>query len=374
MKKGFVLTLTFLLAFTLLTACDSKEQKKKNEENVARAKVNAVNYVQEKYGFRGEIISAVLERNGGMFGSVPLTTVGVEMKYQGREFLVYIDGETENTHGYDNYQYQEMEAALKEEINDSIRGVRRLHISGGKGQNIGKYLKEKYEKCDNLYHTLFNGQNFAEVLGEENGRCRVVADYVQTDFEAIADWKFVSKYLDCKYTEFCFISYRSEEALNKCGDQLYPGYQFGIYMEAACTLKGTEKKLEHFKLGQFGDFYYCIEEGTPNEVEFYEVTPDDVSNWNEKGTSTLKIISKAYGIRSDGSLKVNIFYPKSRISNYSEATTRLGTCREQSNEKKFHLMSMEPKVVGDYLFSEYNVRNETGDRKEYYFLYISNSR
>ena len=122
--KKIRLTALLLSCTILFSACDSKEQKAENEKNLRQAEKNAIAYIEEKYGFTPEVIESAIERSSGLFGGTPLTTAMIRMSYNNKDFSVYIDGETENTDGADNYQQDEIISALTEKLSEKAESAK----------------------------------------------------------------------------------------------------------------------------------------------------------------------------------------------------------------------------------------------------------
>lgn len=128
MKRIRIVLLSgFLFILLLLSGCVTKEQEEKNAANLARAEINAVNYVKEKYGFTAEITSSEIERDGGMFGPSFTNHAYVNMSYNGKDFTVYINGKNTNTDGVDDYQAAAITEALQAKL-DSIVGHDSVYI------------------------------------------------------------------------------------------------------------------------------------------------------------------------------------------------------------------------------------------------------
>lgn len=62
-KKGVLIGLLFLAVFAF-AGCYSPEEKALELEYKKQAKVNAVNYIKEKYGFEAAVKSASVQRGG----------------------------------------------------------------------------------------------------------------------------------------------------------------------------------------------------------------------------------------------------------------------------------------------------------------------
>ena len=149
MKKTI---LPFVIAAMVLTGCDSKEQKKLNKQYISTAKANAVKYIEDKYGFTPEIRSAEQEREYGWINSDPLSTVYVRMNHNDRDFGVYIDGATDNTDGYDNYQCEDIADYFCSAISDITGKPVQLTLKGGMVQTSFDPIENE---CINMYSESF---------------------------------------------------------------------------------------------------------------------------------------------------------------------------------------------------------------------------
>ena len=160
-----------LIVCMLLTGCDSAEQKAQNAEWEAQASENAKAYIMQKYGLSAEVREAKVDRMRGMFGTTPISDVFVDMRYDKRDFTVYITGQKESTEGSDSYQAEEIEQALSETIEREVPGLKLLDI----------YPQDKTEQDQEtfFYSAYFDGTNLPEVLSDGAGSFE--AFYVDTD-------------------------------------------------------------------------------------------------------------------------------------------------------------------------------------------------
>ena len=82
-KKGLITGLLLLTVF-VLAGCYSPEEKALEKKYKKQAKVNAVNYIKDKYGFSATVKSASVQPGGNDFGIVdphPTRLVFVTMEY-----------------------------------------------------------------------------------------------------------------------------------------------------------------------------------------------------------------------------------------------------------------------------------------------------
>ena len=121
MKKNKLLILTIISVIMIFTGCGlSKEQESEASQYEEQAGKNAVEYIQEKYGIKAEVISTEYNRTG-LFADAVNNYVDVHMSYEGREFDVCISGADdiedlpsgEKKNSADNFQHGEILSDLK---------------------------------------------------------------------------------------------------------------------------------------------------------------------------------------------------------------------------------------------------------------------
>lgn len=304
-KTTAVAFATAVALISLVSCGDSEEQKKLNKQYIETAKTNAMNYVQDKYGFEPEITDAVQERQYGMFSSTPLTTVYVRMNYNNRNFGVYIDGAGTNTDGYDNYQQEDLYEYVKEYIPEPMD----IELKGG-------YVSTSYDsfeaECVNMYRTYFDGTNIAEMFGEKG--CDIYARYINEDFSEISTDDFPEDLFESERVTVTLMSYRSA---GMYGTYKKKGFntdeEAAVYLESYCTMNKSETVKKSYPLGQIDGVYYYVEDDIPESVSIMEITPDNPANWNNE-FFTHETASKAYSIKSDRDCTVWIYFPESDIT------------------------------------------------------------
>lgn len=372
-NKLFIKAVIVILAAISAVSCDSEEQQIINTENINQAKINAENYIQNKYGFDANVEYAYVERSPGIFGAVPLSTVIVKMQYNNKEFNVYVDGINENSDGSDNYQQEEITSYLEDYLNEYVPNLREINIDGGKGYNS---LDSHSDDFNNLYSTYFNGNNLCDVLAEEP--CTITADYINTDFTKIADFSFLSDYTNSSSIKIEFVSYRSDDAFDAMYNANFETEEMVPYISNTCTINGAIREFNNLELKSFDDFYYYSSGGAYDKIDFSEIEPDDASCWNGYGVIDGKNISKAYSI-TDFSVvddKLYIYYPISKINGSSD-TIELAACNTKDKKKDFLATGKFPiTTVGDYaVFRLYSweIKEYLNNNGEFYFTFINDN-
>ena len=347
--KKIRLTTLLLSCAMLFSACDSKEQKAENEKNLRQAEKNAIAYIEEKYGFTPEVIESAIERSSGLFGGTPLTTAMIRMSYNNKDFSVYIDGETENTDGADNYQQDEIISALTEKLSEkaeSAKGIvgeiKSINIDGGKTHN---FFNEAEWNTGNLYSEYFDGENFAEVFA--NNACNITADYVDADLISL-DRSFYNFLLDNERVNLYMISYRSEKDYEERPDyNVFTDFtgikRHAIQIEESLVFGKDGAEHNEYVLGKHDDFYYYVSDNTPDTVNFTPAKMPDASEFDGNGIIDGQFVTPAYSIASSVDERIYIYYPLSELPEKS----RLATSRKTDDGNKIHISPLADDI-GDY--------------------------
>lgn len=356
--KKIITVLGCVLITFSFTSCDSKEQKILNKQHIETAKENARNYIMEKYGFEAEITDAVLERQYGMFASTPLTTVFVRMNHNGRSFGVYIDGSSSNTDGCDNYQAEELQAAVQEECESLLPGVRSVIISSS---DVSTPYDPIETECINMHREYFDGTNAADVL-LSSPSCKITACYVDTDFSALQNTHSLDKFCSGNLDTVSFISYRSEDALKN--GLLDTGAANAVYADCCYTLTNSGGIMKNYEIGNYDCFYYYVEDGNLSDVSFSKITPDDPSVWDGHGALDAEIASDAFSVSSDKECTVYIYFPTDKIENYSDDTD-FAVRRQNEEEIKFFSSPMWT-TPRPYHTENFHIK----PNEEFYFVFL----
>ena len=311
----------------LLTACDSQEQKALNAAREAQGAQNAVSYIQRKYGFQADVISARIDRRRGIYNTQPLSDCIVRMQHDGQLFTVYISGEGETDDGRDTYQSAEIEQAAFDKINAEFPGLHMLELTPDSDSS------RLYEVKEPFYAVCYDGSNLTETLAD--GITGFRAYYPQKDLSdetAFAELKQFSE-----DAGICAEFYACTDAALSAADaeQRFPLHDLPVFCSQFRRL--TENRVPSFseerepvfrdyQLQQCGDFYYCVtkdsdwEYGEPADSlpQIAEVTPPDPAVFDGYGAKGAQIASKAYSISADSFTWVHCFFPVSKIEPFDE--------------------------------------------------------
>ncbi len=354
------ITALLLCCSLIFSACDSKEQKAENEKNLRQAEKNAVTYIEEKYGFTPKVVESVLERQSGLLGSTPDTTAMVRMTYDNKDFSVYIDGSTKNTDGADNYQQDEIISALTEKLSEKAENakgivgeIRSINIDGGKVQD---FFPDVEWNCENLYSEYFDGDNFAEVFG--NNRCNITADYIDAGLISL-DRSFYNFLLDNERVNLYMISYRSEKDYEERPDySVFTDFtgikRHAIQIEESLVFGKDGAEHNEYVLGKHDDFYYYVSDNTPDTVSFTPAQMPDASEYDGNGIIDGQFVTPAYSIASSVDERIYIYYPLSELPEKS----RLATCRTTDDGNKIHISPLADDI-GGYRMVYFDAESET---------------
>lgn len=314
MKKIKLVTLGFCAA-AFLCGCATQEQLDKLEQVEKQAEVNAVNYVKEKYGFDVDVEDVeAYTYDSSPFASYEATgeaTVSVKCS-DGSSFMVYINGETENTDGSDNYQVEE----ILQDINE-----RALDILDLDADNL--HMEIDYRKTIEgslMVGTYYDGTNLLEVMEEasSNWYYSVIVsgmDLQSVDIQHIADELGTGaevQLINC-YDSEEFKAVRNRDF--KFIDTTVMDY--GIYVDDYMVYERDEAEYVDFENVDCGTFTAVMIDGTYCNATEISVDPTE---WTGKGFLNPKQIFQAYAIDTDA--KDVLFFvdvDKLDTDNYNQA-------------------------------------------------------
>lgn len=270
MKKLIFSLLIIFFALTFIS-CESHEDRKERQKNEKTALEYSCKYIEEKYNFKPKIIKYESDYQQQINGRMYFPRLLVEMSYNNREFLTYIN--YDGTNAYDSYQHEDIKAALSNAINEQISGLKDLDLFASHDIQSNTYYHD-FHDC--LCSTYFDGTNLDSVLSE----CRAyyTAYYVNKNFPDLDILPFSDSIIGS------FVSYRSEEAMkrfpNLNPENHFEDVKVAPYVEC---MQNTNGYHTHFNLNHFDMIDY---------ISF------DVSTYNPKINMTLNRLDKPYELKS----------------------------------------------------------------------------
>lgn len=307
--KKIIIIVVFCL---FLTGCfESKEEKEKKQRYINQAKINAINYVEEKYGFKPKIrsskaLTSTASASGGINLSYYNGEVELEMIYNNKSFLVRINGDIVTANGRDNYQ--------KDLINNSILELAKKTF----GKNPEKYMIYRDEMIDKYY----DGNNLASVINRYS--TYFYLSYCNYD---LSSYKNVDLFNEMNMKVYVY-NFRNLNVLNKfyyphddgksmAGD--YNTYNNALILKQAIFNDNVGQKYYDLDIKKYDNFYYIATGGIVENI--YECEIDGINEVVDKYYRLNYVEnyvqnSKSYCV--DGDFKgVYLYYP---INSYKSTT------------------------------------------------------
>lgn len=285
-----------------------------------RAKKNAVKYIKEKYGFKAKVTSSVCQQ--GASGPLPIPTstltgeVYVYMEHEGKQFIVLISGDDKTTRGYDNYQADIINKAIREQVTNILGEIiEEVHC-------YGHYAEHWNDKEYGLVDVFYDGENLKEVLTSTNMN-RAVISVVNKDLTEL-DSALLRKSFG-KNLQYAIVNYRSHEDYKKAGKPVYnldtslldmDVDKYALYINDYLLLKGPEVFYYEFGIGTCDDFYYCFTKGT--YCKFTKTDTVDLSPWIGNETFNERRIFDVYAMNTDARI-VNVYVPIEKLKSDDRA-------------------------------------------------------
>ncbi len=159
-----------------LCGCYTKEDKEFEKIYKKQAKENAINYIENKYGFTPKFISAhCLKMSNDIYtNTCNGNHMSVQLEYNNKIFYVDIIGNEVSIEGKDNYQSEEIVASLMKLLPDSnnIYIYRLYYREYGNDVNITNGINLSV-------NTYYDGNNLSDVL--KDVKLLGVFEYVNHD-------------------------------------------------------------------------------------------------------------------------------------------------------------------------------------------------
>lgn len=308
LKKSITIGL-FLLMPVAFAACYSKEERALVREYKSQAEINAVDYVKDKYGFMATVKSASVQKGGRWFDAldpIPTKVVFVTMKYGGEEFTVKTFGDRPTAEGFDNYQQEEILAALKEEL-DTLTGVVSEDVFVAYGDELAYNVTEV--ERNGLVAQYFDGKNLKEIFTGNHVTTDVSASYINQeienfDVERIMEQTGINQLLfvdyDSKDSYDTILKSRDSQKLDTHRNLPYVNEYLDVY-SGETKYVGCEKKMVDGVL--FVTEY-------PEETVTVEKKTGFSDNFSKKN---VKLVSDVYSLNTESDI-VFVFMPVEQLS------------------------------------------------------------
>lgn len=295
----FALLILCLMGYKIISYIKSENERR---ERIAAASENAVRYIREKYGFEAEFAEddddeflSTISRDLSSAAYIPF-----KMKSGDKEFYVAAYISKENGDCVDNYQSEEIAAAITDKISEIQSG----------GKVIWMWVGSRYGGLfgvNSMFRKYFNGNNIDEVLEDCKGGIEMVfadADFSENKLpEKLEQWNM----------QFKLVSFDTPERVEEFAkivdhDRLLSRITYEIYAPyiTDCTEQpqdGVESGIS-YSLKSYDDFQYCYFPADANKykdssdnVEISEMRQSDFSyhfEYNNEEYWISKPLSKAY--------------------------------------------------------------------------------
>ena len=307
MNKKIIIFIFMIFNIVLLfTGCATKEQRAALKAVEEQATSNALEYIENKYGFEVSVVSAKAHKElGGLFPTHdPTGYATVTVKYNKVKFHVYITGEQVSTDGVDDYQkdiiLEDFENVVKVALEDY--GSDEMYIDFYCG------IREHADKYTQIY---YDGSNLWEALEDMGGTwgCRIFTkglDMQSIDIETIFEelvpvsHLFIVNGYDLKEYEYL-------KEINFDYD-LYDIKEYACYIDEYYYYSAYDNEYCDLDRVKEGSLYVVMPEGSDCEISSgMIIVPMDK-----------KKISKAYTLETDAeTIYVYIVESGLNSSNYS---------------------------------------------------------
>ncbi len=323
---------TVAVTFLLLFCCScgySKEEKQYMKEIEESGKMNAVNYIQEKYGFTPEIIAAEVCKEGSDGDPFPSANgyVLVTMNYGDKTFRVKINGEEPVQQGLDDYQHDQIAKEAKEYF-ESLLGYDiydlYLEYKEAESSDADNWYEER-----NMLYQWYEAGNLEEFLKNHPANIRVddctdrdLTNLPEDNSKAAAFLEMYSK--DYKVNTI-LISYKSEKDYENGREHTYGRggvmdfdiWKDGLYIRSYQVFEKEKNWGSRFSQQEYDGIVFSYED---QEDGVEPVLSGDEWEWRDLGETRGKPVSKIYSVRTSRSGEIAVYIPTDTMKQYQAAT------------------------------------------------------
>lgn len=219
MKKFWVIIVVLLASGFIFGGCGASQKTNYKSQS----KKNALEYIENKYGFKPTVKSVKLQTYNGSpipFGSSSETGYAyVMMEHENKTFYVFISGTSSNTDGVDNYQVDVIEDAIEKKLNEMVDNI--IHID----YCIGTSKEDSSDPYYGMIPLKYDGNNLNEVL-ESAQLKRIVVSLAESDLSVLTE-EMINEVFGSK-TDILFVNYKSVEDYQKAENTTYGLRDYGI--------------------------------------------------------------------------------------------------------------------------------------------------
>ena len=357
--------LLVLLALLGIIGCGyTKEEKAQMAGYEKLAKANAIEYIQNKYGFKPEVTGTkVLKVDPGPVPDLfPSATgmVNVSMKYNDVEFMVNITGEEKSIDGKDTYQKKEIEDAFKTQLENKL-GIKIETVDSLYSREC--FISEKFTDLDSFLNGTESGsavdivvKTFDEIpedkvnsLNYDNVFLMLISCRNQSGLDIISDYEYLTRW------QYTGNFYRTDAMDRKMAEYslFMNGYVFRNMNGEVHSLLFEYKKIDD---GMFVVYDKTANAREVNVVETKDMAP--ASDWSRASGKAKSIptfenpekVSKSYAVDFGDHLAVQIFMLPEKKSSEDKASryAALQYIDEEGNEVFDHIATTD--IEGMYSF------------------------
>lgn len=309
MLKRVVYILIVSLAMFLLTGCYSSEESKLAKQYRKQGEINALNYVNKKYGFNAKVKSVkeeeICSSLWGCMNSSPNGNVIVKLNANDKDFFVYVTGEEASTDAYDDYQMDDIEKDLIDFFKDNIS----IDLYDYKLSFSSNGIKEYYDGNLEAMLSYISGLELYYV--GENDLNNLNLDVVERFLQS---YNGTLDLINFKTTTKC------KDYKNATSDNMYiPSSDMkNIYKDSSLQLYHGERTFyDYNNISNYNNEVYVYSSQDDNIYKISVSTLDNLDNYRElyPDLSDKKIeqVTTAYSIPSSSSL-LYIYFPIDKVN------------------------------------------------------------
>lgn len=320
-SRTVILLALLCITFVLASCGYSEEEKERMRKIEETGEENAVNYIQEKYGFLPGIVRVDLcmKREEVLSDLYAEGCVVAVLEHEGKEFRVHISGEAPTTEGIDDFQRD----LIAEEAGRYFADLLGYEIHDIYLEYREEPVEDRYsdDQERNMISEIYRPGDFENFVKRHTVYCRIddcqnrdIAEWAEKNPEAVS---FLENHVSEYGMRAALISYRSVEDYENGYAHTYGSgglmdfdiEQDSLYIRSYAMFVEEGTEYNCFEMQEYdGILFGCIDKKAGKDL----VIESGRNPWRDLGETKKDPVSEIYSVAGEESGFITVYIPADR--------------------------------------------------------------
>lgn len=320
-----IILLAFLCIILFLVSCGYSEEERARMRKIAETgEKNAVNYIQEKYGFLPGVVRVdrCMKRDEVFSDLYAEGCVVAVLEHEGKEFRVHISGESVTVEGVDDFQRE----LIEEEADRYFADLLGYEICDIYLEYREEPVEDRYsdDQEKNMISEFYRAGDFDNFIKRHTVYCRIddflnrdIAEWAEKNPEAVS---FLENHVSEYGMRIVLISYRSEEdyengythTYGRGGLMDFDIEQDSLYIRSYMMFVEEGVEYNCFEIQEYdGILFGCIDRKAGADL----LIESGRNPWRDLGETKKDPVSEIYSVSGEESGFITVYIPADRYEN-----------------------------------------------------------